>query len=156
MPVGSNPKISRLSSFRASREKVRVRTELYGVVMFIGVLRLVFQIPGATSLKDRRRVVKGFKDRVRARFPVSIAEVGDLSRWQVATLGVVTVSGEAARCSEVLSAVSRAAEQAGDAVLADVATEIVPFGAGGAGIRGGIEQALERAPRYADDEQEQD
>jgi hypothetical protein len=46
--------------------------------MYIGVLRLVFQIPGAASLKDRRRVVKSFKDRVKARFPVSIAEVGDL------------------------------------------------------------------------------
>lgn len=105
----------------------------------------MFQIPGAASLKDRRRVVKSFKDRVRARFPVSIAEVGDLSRWQVATLGVAIVAGEAARCSEVLSAVSRAAEQTHDAVLADVATELIPFGGGGSGIRGGIEQALRRA-----------
>jgi uncharacterized protein YlxP (DUF503 family) len=113
--------------------------------MFIGVLRLVFQIPGAASLKDRRRVVKSFKDRVRARFPVSIAEVGDLERWQVATLGVAVVANEAARCQEVLSAVSRAAEQANDAVLSDVATEIVPFGAGGKGMQGGIEQALSRS-----------
>jgi uncharacterized protein len=112
--------------------------------MFIGVLRLVFQIPGAASLKDRRRVVKSFKDRVRARFPVSIAEVGDLGRWQVATLGVAVVANEAARCQELLSAVSRAAEKANDAVLSDVATEIVPFGAGGKGIQGGIEQALSK------------
>jgi hypothetical protein len=113
--------------------------------MFVGVLRLVLQIPGAASLKDRRRVVKSFKDRVRARFPVSIAEVGELERYQVATLGVVTVSADAARCSEVLSAVARAAGHIGDAVLADVATEVVPFGRGGSGIRGGIEQALLRA-----------
>jgi hypothetical protein len=120
--------------------------------MFIGVLRLVFQIPGAASLKDRRRVVKSFKDRVKARFPVSIAEVGDLERWQVATLGVAIVSGEAARCQEVLSAVSRAAEQANDAVLADVATEIVPFGTGGSGIRGGIEHARDRRAPSQDEE----
>ena len=84
-------------------------------------------------------------ERVRARFPVSIAEVGDLTRWQVATLGVAVVANETARCQEVLSAVSRAAEQANDAVLSDVATEIVPFGAGGKGIAGGIEQALSRS-----------
>jgi uncharacterized protein YlxP (DUF503 family) len=119
--------------------------------MFIGVLRLVLQIPGAASLKDRRRVVKSFKDRARARFPVSIAEVGDLERYQVATLGVAVVANEAGRCSEVLSAVARAAGQANDAVLADVATEIVPFGEGGRGLRGGIEQALGRA---SDDERE--
>ena len=119
--------------------------------MFIGVLRLVFQIPGSASLKDRRRVVKSFKDRVRARFPVSIAEVGDLSRHQVATLGVAVVSNDSSRCSEVLSAVSRAAQQANDAVLADVATEIVPFGTGGSGIRGGIEQALSRDTNTEED-----
>src|SRR6185436_1275810 len=128
------------------------RCEACAKVMFVGVARLVISIPGAQSLKDRRRVVKSFKDRVRARFPVSIAEVGDLERYQVATLGVAVVSGEAARCSEVLSAVARAAEQANDAVLADVATEIVPFGAGGSGIRGGIEQALERNARPGDED----
>jgi uncharacterized protein len=134
-------------------EKDRVASKRHASLMFIGVLRLVLQIPGAASLKDRRRVVKSFKDRVRARFPVSIAEVGDLERYQVATLGIAVVSGEAARCSEVLSAVSRAAEQASDAVLADVATEIVPFGRGGTAIRGGIEQALERAPHPTDEDE---
>ena len=115
--------------------------------MFIGVLRLVFQIPGAASLKDRRRVVKSFKDRVKARFPVSIAEVGELDRYQVATLGVAVVANDAARSDEVLSAVARAAGQVGDAVLADVATEIIPFGAGGSAVRGGIEQALARTAK---------
>jgi uncharacterized protein len=120
--------------------------------MFIGVLRLVFQIPGAASLKDRRRVVKSFKDRVRARFPVSIAEVGDLERYQVATLGVAVVSNDSARCSEVLAAVAHAAERANDAVLADVATEVISFGGGGAGVRGGIERALERLSPPDDEE----
>jgi len=112
--------------------------------VFVGVARLVLQIPGARSLKDRRRVVKGLKDRVRAKLPVSIAEVGDLERYQVATLGVTVVSNESARCSEVLSHVASLAGSAHDALVADVATEIVSFGAGGSGIRGGIEQALDR------------
>ena len=117
--------------------------------MFVGVARIVLQIPGARSLKDRRRVVKGLKDRVRAKLPVSIAEIGDLERWQVATLGVSVVSNEAARCSELLSHVASLAGGAHDALVADVATEIVSFGDGGTGIRGGIEQALDRGA-YAD------
>jgi len=36
------------------------------------------------------------------------------------------------------------AGSAHDALVADVATEIVSFGDGGAGIRGGIEPALDR------------
>jgi uncharacterized protein len=112
--------------------------------MLVGVARLVISIPGAQSLKDRRRVVKSLKDRIRAKLPVSIAEVGDLERYQVATLGVAIVSNDSSRCSEVLDAAARMARGARDAVLADVATEIITLGAGGRGVRGGIEQALER------------
>ena len=89
-------------------------------------------------------MVKGLKDRARAKLPISIAEIGDLERWQVATLGVSVVSNEAARCSEVLSHMASLAGSAHDALVADVATEIVSFGDGGTGIRGGIEQALDR------------
>jgi len=112
--------------------------------MFVGVARLVVSIPGAQSLKDRRRVVKSLKDRIRAKMPVSIAEIGDLERYQVATLGVAVVSNDSGRCSEVLSAVTRMARGARDAVLADVGTEIMTLGDGGKGVRGGIEQALGR------------
>ena len=89
-------------------------------------------------------MVKGLKDRVRAKLPVSIAEIGDLERHQVATLGACVVSNDSARCSEVLSHFASLAGSARDALVADVATEIVPFGEGGTGIRGGIEQALDR------------
>jgi uncharacterized protein YlxP (DUF503 family) len=111
--------------------------------VFVGVGRLVLSIPGARSLKDRRRVVKSLKDRMRARLPVSLAEVGELERYQVATLGLAVVANEAARCSEVLAAAARMARVARDAVLADVATEVITFGAGGGSIRGGIEQVLD-------------
>lgn len=110
--------------------------------MFVGVGRLVLSIPGARSLKDRRRVVKSLKDRMRAKLPVSLAEVGELERYQVATLGLAVVSNEAARCSEILAAAAAMARVARDAVLADVATEIITLGDGGRSIRGGIEQAL--------------
>jgi len=122
--------------------------------MFVGVARLVISIPGAQSLKDRRRVVKSLKDRIRAKMPVSIAEVGDLERYQVSTLGVAVVSNDAARCSEVMDSVVRMARGARDAVLADVATEIITLGSGGKGIQGGIEQALGRLddPGEEDDE----
>ena len=72
--------------------------------MFVGVGRVVVQIPGARSIKDRRRVVKSFKDRVRAKLPVSVAEVGDTDLLQVATLGLAIVSNDTSRCDEILSA----------------------------------------------------
>jgi uncharacterized protein len=111
--------------------------------VFVGVARLVLSIPGARSLKDRRRVVRSLKERIAAALRISLAEVGDLERYQVATLGLAVVSNEAARCSALLSKAVAMARTARDAVLADVSTEIITFGAGGSGIRGGIEPLLD-------------
>lgn len=99
----------------------------------------MIQIPGARSLKDRRQVVKSFKERARARLPVSISEVGDVERHQVATLGAVTVARDSAYCASVISQLTELASGLPDGVLADVRTEILSFGEGGEGLRGGIE-----------------
>ncbi|MFN8549801.1 MAG: DUF503 domain-containing protein [Polyangiaceae bacterium] len=110
--------------------------------MFVGVARLTLQIPGARSLKDRRQVVKSFKERVRARLPVSIAEVGDVERHQVASLGAATVGHDSTYCTKILSELRELAGTLPDAILADVRTEILSFGPGGEGIEGGIESSL--------------
>ncbi len=59
--------------------------------MKIGVLRVYFRIPGATSLKQKRMVVRSLKDRLFSRFNVSIAEIGENDKWQVGELGIATV-----------------------------------------------------------------
>ena len=96
--------------------------------MFVGVLRLTFHIPHARSLKDKRSVVRKFKDRVRARFDVSIAEVGAQDLHQRAVFGVTVVSGDAAVCDSVLEKVAREAETQPEALLTDRSTEVVTFG----------------------------
>jgi uncharacterized protein YlxP (DUF503 family) len=94
----------------------------------VGVLRLTFHVPHARSLKDKRSVVRKFRDRVRARFDVSIAEVGEQDKLQLAVFGVAVVSGDRAVCESVLEQVARAAETQEDAVLTARATELIPIG----------------------------
>src|SRR6478609_2403758 len=96
--------------------------------MFVGVLRLTFHIPHATSLKEKRSVVRKFRDRVRGKFDVSIAEVGDQDLLQKAVFGVSVVSGDAAVCDSVMAQVARVASTQEDAILTDRESEIVPFG----------------------------
>jgi uncharacterized protein len=96
--------------------------------MFVGVLRLTFHIPHARSLKEKRRVVLKFRDRVRARFDVSIAEVGAQDLHQRAVFGVSVVSSDAAVCDSLLEQVAHAAETQEDAILTDRATELVTIG----------------------------
>jgi hypothetical protein len=112
--------------------------------MYVGVLRLQIQIVGARSLKDKRSVIRSFKERAQSRLRVSVAEVGALDNPKHATIGVAVVSNSAAICDEVLANVASMAGTLPDAVLADRATEIIPFGEGGTGVRGGIEQALDQ------------
>ena len=59
--------------------------------------------PDVDSLKGKRHVLKGLKERVRARFEVSVAEVDHQDSWQRATLAVAYVSGDARHAHEVVS-----------------------------------------------------
>ena len=108
--------------------------------MHVGVMRLVLEIPGARSLKDKRQVVRSFKERVKSRVAVSIAEVGHLDKLQLTAFGIAVVSGDAAVCEELLGRVTALAGALPNAVLTDRAMEIIPFGDDGKGVIGGIEQ----------------
>jgi hypothetical protein len=73
----------------------------------IGVLTLEIQISDAHSLKDKRHVVKGLKDRLRSRFNVSVAEIDGLDTWQHSVVAAVTVSADRQRAETVLQRVER-------------------------------------------------
>jgi uncharacterized protein len=75
----------------------------------IGVLTLEIQISEAHSLKDKRHVVKGLKDRLRTRFNVSVAEIDFQDTWQHSLVAAVTVSSDHERADQVLQAVEREA-----------------------------------------------
>jgi uncharacterized protein YlxP (DUF503 family) len=111
--------------------------------MFVGVARVVIQIPSARSLKDRRSVVRSFKDRVRARLKVSVAEVGDAEAWQVATFGISVVSADRGICEEVIGHARSIAASLPEALLADMRTEFISFGHGGSRLARGIESGTD-------------
>jgi uncharacterized protein YlxP (DUF503 family) len=107
--------------------------------MFVGTARFIIHIPAARSLKERRRVVNQLKDRIRARLSVSVCEVGNAEQYQVARLGVATVSRDAATCRRVIETARTLAESQKDAILADAKAEVLAFGADGEHLGGGIE-----------------
>ncbi len=96
----------------------------------VGLLRLRLHIPEARSLKDRRAVVRRAVDRVRARYKVSVAEVGDLAQWQSATLGVSMVTNDRAYANEVLDKIvsTVASTVAGVALLTHREMDLVTYG----------------------------
>lgn len=62
-------------------------------------------LPEVGSLKGKRHIVQSLKERVRARFEVSVAEVDHLDVWQRATLAVACVSGDAQHARQVVARV---------------------------------------------------
>ena len=60
----------------------------------IAILLVELHIPAAQSLKDKRRVIKSLKDRIRSRHNVSIAELGELDKWQYAVCGIAMIGNE--------------------------------------------------------------
>jgi uncharacterized protein YlxP (DUF503 family) len=67
----------------------------------LGMIEL--HLPDVLSLKDKRHVLKGLKQKVRARFEVAVAEVDHQDMWQRATLAVAYVSGDSRHANEVVS-----------------------------------------------------
>ncbi len=62
--------------------------------MVVGVLTLELAIPEAMSLKDKRRAIKGLKDRLGGRHNVSVAEVGRLDEHRRCQMAVAMVSND--------------------------------------------------------------
>ena len=62
--------------------------------MFIGVGRVEIFLPGLSSLKSKRRIIKSIKGKIRSKFNVGISEIDFLDKWQRSLIGIVAVSND--------------------------------------------------------------
>lgn len=62
--------------------------------MYIGILKVEFALHGNESLKDKRRVAQGLKQKVRNKFNVAVAEVGSENSMDYLSLSIVSVSND--------------------------------------------------------------
>jgi uncharacterized protein YlxP (DUF503 family) len=74
----------------------------------VAVLTLELRIQGAQSLKDKRQVLRSLKDKLRASFNVSVAELDQTDLWQRATIGIVSISSSRDYLSGLMQQVERA------------------------------------------------
>ncbi len=99
--------------------------------MNAGVLRFTLRLPESGSLKDKRQVVRSLSQRIRNKFQVSVAEVGDNDVWQIAMIGVACVTNTHRHCEEMLDEiVAYVRESRLDAEVIDVESEIISMDEG--------------------------
>ena len=70
-------------------------------------LRVELRIPGATSLKEKRRVLRALVAELSRSQTVAVAEIAHQDRWQRAALGVAVVAADASHLARMLHDVER-------------------------------------------------
>ncbi len=93
--------------------------------MVIGVGKIYFRLPGNRSLKGKRQVVKKILSRVRAKYNVSISEVGDNDIVQRAVIGITTVGNQEQHIQSTMQNVLDSIYQYNLAEILDESIEII-------------------------------
>jgi hypothetical protein len=93
----------------------------------LAFLTLEIRIEAAQSLKDKRQVVRSLKDRLRASFNVSVAELDPSNLWNLATIGVVSVSQSRDYLDGLMKNVERAAMRIANNAGAEITDSFVEF-----------------------------
>lgn len=94
--------------------------------MVIGSLVLELLIHEAFSLKDKRSVVRSLKDKLKHRYNVSVAEVGEEKDvWNRAHVAIVTVSDSREHTDRQLQEVIRFVESCGGFILGEINMELL-------------------------------
>ncbi len=73
--------------------------------MRVAVCVLELHIPGATSLKAKRQVIKSLVQRLRNRFNISVSEVNNQDLWQRAELGMAVICHNGAGADSIMEKV---------------------------------------------------
>jgi uncharacterized protein YlxP (DUF503 family) len=87
--------------------------------MTVGLVQLTFQVGQAMNLKDKRRVLKSFKDRLKNRYNVSVSEIDAHDNIRKAVLGIAMVGNDKRYVEGSLQRIINSAATHRDMILLD-------------------------------------
>ncbi|HYD00900.1 MAG TPA: DUF503 domain-containing protein [Phycisphaerales bacterium] len=73
--------------------------------MYIALLQFEIEVPGAESLKDKRRIVNSVKDRLHREHLCSVAEVGNLENASLAVMALALVGSDRKHLRSVIDTI---------------------------------------------------
>ena len=92
---------------------------------YVGQCTFDLHIANSQSLKEKRRVIKSIKEKIRNRFNVSICEFGDLSLWQRSQLGIVTCGNDRAKVASTIRMVINFIERVHSVALLNIEQSVI-------------------------------
>jgi uncharacterized protein len=75
--------------------------------MLVALERFDLRIPGCSSLKEKRHVVKTLTAAIRQKFPVSVAEVDHQDLWQRTAIAVAALGSDQHHLRRVLHEIEK-------------------------------------------------
>ena len=93
--------------------------------MVVGIMKITMIIPGNSSLKGKRKVVKSLLDKLRSRFNLAAAEVEDNDLWQKAGLGLAFVGNDRRFINSSMDKILDFIYRTSEAEIVDTESEII-------------------------------
>jgi len=90
----------------------------------VGLCEFALALPGNRSLKQKRRVVRGLVDRLRARHRIAVAEVADNDDHTRGVVGFAVVGNDRVRVRAVVDDVMRTVEETCPAEVVEQEMEV--------------------------------
>ncbi|MBW2622048.1 MAG: DUF503 domain-containing protein [Deltaproteobacteria bacterium] len=93
--------------------------------MVVGIIKITMIIPGNSSLKGKRKVIKSLLDKLRSRFNLAAAEVEHNDLWQKAGLGLALVGNDRRFINSSMDKILDFIYRTSDAEIVDTESEII-------------------------------
>ena len=93
--------------------------------MIIGTCTVTLRISWASSLKEKRMVIKSLMDRMKNKFNISVAEVDEQDNHKIAVIGFACVTNEVKHADSILNNILNFIEDNTEAEIQDSFIEIL-------------------------------
>ncbi len=93
--------------------------------MVVSLCEITLRFPGALSLKDKRSVLKSLLSRLRQRFNISVAEVGEQDKWQMSLVAVACVAADSVMAHQLMEQVVHFIEKDGNTEIIRISRQIL-------------------------------
>jgi uncharacterized protein YlxP (DUF503 family) len=92
--------------------------------MVVASLTWELSLPGCSSLKEKRSVIRSLRDRLRDKFNVSVAETGLQDVHERAEITIALVASDGKMAESMLQKADQLVEEHGGAVITSVRREL--------------------------------
>ena len=93
--------------------------------MIIGRCLIRLRLFSPNSLKEKRRILKSLIERLKSRYNISIAEVGENDSWQIAEIGIAVVANKAVFADEVINKIVHFIDNFDSVEISDIDIEMI-------------------------------